>query len=96
MAFGDKVPPPFRGLAPLEEAYWNAAYLPAAMGLEFDAQTGAITTRFERGEDPITGSPGEIIADKRFYIPNVASEADRINLGFVLGYCLAQLEAKRG
>jgi len=96
MALEDKLPVPFQGHALIEDAYMNVAYLRVSMGLEFDATTGVITTRFERDEKPVTGSPGEIIANERFYIPQVATEVEKINFGFVLGYILAQLEAKSG
>ncbi|HSX44658.1 MAG TPA: hypothetical protein VLF39_00900 [Candidatus Saccharimonadales bacterium] len=95
MGLTNRIGPPFSGSERALAAFNNASYLSITMGLELDKDTGNITTSAPGSEnpEPLVGSPGEVMTDPRFYIPRVINEADRIDLAFTLGYCLAKLES---
>jgi hypothetical protein len=94
---GKRVANPFPDSEWAKDAYQNAAYMSVTMGLEFDAETGEIATlpHSLRGKEPLRGNPGAVLSNEDFVqdIGHIPTEIDRLNLAFMLGYCLARLEA---
>lgn len=96
MGFNDRVGPPFKESDAALRAYQHAAYVGVSGGLEFDNKTGEIATSYpiEGGRVEVRGTPGEVINNDECF-SWLPAPIDRLNLAFTLGYCLAQIEAKK-
>ncbi len=96
MGFHDRLGPPFNSES-ARRAFSVAAYMSVSMGYELDRATGEITASYDSPggtKKLLTGSPGEVLTDRRFYIPNLGGYPELVDLAFILGYLSAQLDAR--
>lgn len=93
MGFVDRPDLPFMNDGWAKEALANTLYLLTCMDFGLDIGTGEITATYDdpdEGQKPLMGSPGEVMTDEKFYIPQAQTVEKRINLAFMLGYLVAK------